>query len=268
MKVAIAVIVAGGLLASSVLWYRVSSVAEEMAELETSVLESSASEASSDVDPYEARWAELDRRLEQIERKAASAPAVASNDVTDSAIADVRDQLATNATEIAALRADLDSARKVRGFLDQTADRVLAAAGEEGGEETDGRRGGMARLAEIGSLFGKRPEDMTDEELQKRADLTAQFRQRQTDWLIRGFDRSLEVRLTEDQKTLMGDLLAEENASMDELRQQDLDDEQRSTARAEIRKRTDDAATEVLGTDQHEAWTKYRANRRGFGSRR
>jgi hypothetical protein len=75
------------------------------------------------------------------------------------------------------------------------------------------------------------------------------------------------VKLTEQQKTSLGQFLADERAALNELRGQELTDEQATAARTDIRTRTDQQAAQFLSPEQYESWTSYRArsSNRGFG---
>jgi hypothetical protein len=266
MRVFIALIAAGCLVFGSVVSYRLVAIGEEMAALENRV-ESGLNPAAraDDAPDADARWSEVDARLTQLEATLRSRSE--ADDREEAAVpAKVSEQIATLTSEIDALRSDIESTKKVRGFLDNAADRMLATAGQDSKSETDGGSRGMARLAELGELFGKQSDELTDEELDRRDEVMGQFRRRQAEWAVSGFNRTLEAKLTEDQEVVMGDILAEERASLDDLRKQELDDEQRTAARKEIEAGTDQRAAEVLSLDQHEAWTKYRSQprRRGF----
>jgi hypothetical protein len=263
-----AVVVAGGVVLGGLVYVTITDLETEVSRLEKKVeAESALDETTAAGADQSAKLAELESRLARIEE------ALLSGDAGDDAtsgmdLSEVQIQLASHAKEIEEIRADLEGVRRARGMVDQAADRLLGEAQEDGT-----RRGGLERLSELGALFGRRSEDLTDEERARRDEITAQFQQRVSDWAVRAFDRSLEVKLTDDQKTSLGQFLAQERAALNELRGQELTDEQTTAARTDIRTRTDQQAAQVLSPEQYESWTTYRArsgNRRfgGFGRTR
>jgi hypothetical protein len=86
-----------------------------------------------------------------------------------------------------------------------------------------------------------------------------QVQRRQTEWALRSFDRSLEVKLNDQQKADMQRLLDEERAALDASRGQELSDEERTAARTQVQARTDEGAAAVLSAEQYESWKTYRS---------
>ncbi len=199
----------------------------------------------------EGRIAQLESALRDAGDKKDAKPSLA--------FASLREEVDDHSEAIDSLRARLERTGRTNSAINKTADRLLSAVGQASGED-DGERGeGLERLFEFGNLVGKRPEDLTEEERAKREELTARFRDRQVDWTLRGFDRSLEVKLSDDQKQSLGAFIAEENRELSGLRDQGLDREARSARQKEIRARTDQQIGGVLSTEQQESWTKYRS---------
>ncbi len=182
----------------------------------------------------------------------------------------LRRQLAKNSDAIDAIRSSLARVGKTSSAIDEIAGQFLAGGrgrGESGGE-SEGRSGGLSEMLEAGKLMRKDKSELTPEELAKREKFENQFRQRQSDWTIRGFDRSLQTKLSDDQKSELTALLTEEGAALDRVREQDLDDEGRKAAQAQVKSDTDARAAQVLTDDQQNAWTDYRQKSNERRSRR
>jgi hypothetical protein len=112
---------------------------------------------------------------------------------------------------------------------------------------------------EMGALFRKSPDELTEEERARRDEITNQLQQRRDEWSIRRFDRTLEVKLTDQQTGQIQQLLAEERRALEGFRSQDLTEEQRTASRKQIREQTDQRAAGVLMPEQYEAWKAYRS---------
>lgn len=201
------------------------------------------------------RWEELNLRLTRLEGKLEAPDVVEEGMTGEGDLATIQATLQTQGEEIAEIRKDLEGVRGMRGALDTTADRVLSAVGQE--PEAGG--GGLAGLMEMGALFRKSPEELTEEEKARRDEITSQLARRRDEWAVRAFDRSLEVKLTDDQKASIQQLLAEESSALEAARGQESSEEERAAARAQIREQTDQRAAGVLTTDQYESWKTYRS---------
>ena len=98
--------------------------------------------------------------------------------------------------------------------------------------------------------------------------MTKQFQGQRDDWTIRGFDRSLELKLDDGQKDTLKQFLAQERASLDELKGQELEKEALATSQKQIKVNTDARVETILTADQNTSWGKYRSqsrSSRGFG---
>jgi hypothetical protein len=272
MKVFVASITAVGCIVGGYLVYETGALRKRCDRLETSVRsavaavdELAASQVRAD---QSTRIADLAARLARVEENDRAAPDPGGSTGTVD-LSEIQAALVAQDEEIAEIRNDLEGVRTARGALDRTADRLLSAVGQGDASTEGGQAGGLSRLMEIGSLMRKRPEDLTDEERARRDEITSQLRSRQAEWAVRGFERSLDVKLDDQQRAGIQQLLTEETASLRELRGQELTDEQRDATRNQVRSQTDQRAAGLLSTEQYESWTSYRSRpaRRGLMER-
>lgn len=270
MKVFVAMVTAAGLIFAAYVVFELGSLREECRDLSaavgtiTSTTEKVAASRQREEDA--AMWDDLKVRLTRLEQQF-STPASEDGSPREEALATLQSTLLAHGEEIAGLRADLEGIQRVRGALDETVDRALGAAGQD-----TGGRGGLERLMEVGALFRKSPDELTEEERARRDEITSQLRQRRDEWAIRAFDRRLEAKLTDQQKVDMEQLLAEEDTALEAFRSQELSEEQRAEGRTQIRAQTDQRAAAILSADQYESWKSYRSRASGrsfrFGQRR
>ncbi|MBN1419071.1 MAG: hypothetical protein JXP34_09860 [Planctomycetes bacterium] len=262
MKIAIAVVAAAGLCVGSFLVYEVVALRGEIDSLRE---ERAATPSPAPGGPADAaQIAAVEARLDGLERAArAPRPEPAAGE-TD--LAPVQAQLAAHDEEIAALRKDLEGVRRFRGTLDEGADRILSALGQEP-STAEGEGGGLNRLAELGALWRKSPDELTPEEKAQRDQMAAQVRQRMTDFAVQGFDRTLDEKMSDPQKADIGLALTDERAALDDLRNQNLTAEEQEARRTQIRAQTDQRAEKTLTPQQYESWKTYRARtaRGGMG---
>jgi len=265
MKVFVAMLAAGGFIVAAYVIYGIGTLKSDYEKLDGRVraVAASAEDASSTRKSEEdLKWDSLELRLARIEEKLDAAPATgAASEGPD--LATIEATVVSQGAEIAEIRKDLEGLRRVRGALDRTADRVLSAVGEDAGSAEAGQGGGLDRLMELGSLFQKRPEDLTEEERARRDEITTQLRQRQSEWAIRSFERSLETKLNDQQRADIQGILEEERAALETTRGQNLTDEERTAARKQVEAQTDQKAAGVLSADQYESWKTYRSRSSG-----
>jgi hypothetical protein len=262
MKVFVSMVTAVGFLFAVYVAFEISSLRDDCNKLsagvESATFVTQELAAARQKEEGPARWDDLNTRLTRLEEQL-SAPVSDEGSPDEAALATIRSTLEAQGEEIAALRKDLAGVRRVRGALDETADRVLGAVGQEG--ET--REGGLERLMEMGALFRKSPDELTEEELARRDEIATQLRRRRDEWAIRAFDRRLEVKLDDQQKEAMQQLLADEATALEAYRNQELTDEQKSEGRKQIREQTDQRAAGVLSAEQYESWKGYRSRSGG-----
>ena len=174
-------------------------------------------------------------------------------------------QLAAHDKEIAQLKKDLKGSSQVSSAFDQAADRFLGGGGTGANGE---RESGLNRLSELRTLFSGDSGELTPEQQKRREELTRQFQGQRDDWTIRGFDRSLELKLDDGQKDTMKQFLAQERTSLDELRGQELEKEALSASQKQIKANTDARIETILTADQNASWGEYRtrsSRSRSFG---
>lgn len=274
MKVFVAMLAAAGFMVAAYVLYALGTLRGDQANLDGRVkaalnaVEDLAGSRPTAEDA--ARWDAMDSRLAHIEESLRATPAedrVGDDEAAGADLATIQTTLLSLGEEIAEIRSDLEGVRRVRGALDSTADRLLGAVGQDAGAAEGGQGGGMERLMELGSLFQRREEDLTPEERARRDEITNQLRTRQSEWALQMFDRSLEVKLNEQQKADLQQLLDEERTAIAASRTPDMTAEERTAARRQAEAQTDQKAAAVLSTEQYESWKTYRA-RSGGGAER
>jgi len=172
-------------------------------------------------------------------------------------------QLAAHDKEIAQLKKDL----KGSSGLGQVADRFLGGGGT--GADGEGQNG-LNRLSELRTLFSGDSGELTAEQQKRREELTKQFQGQRDDWTIRGFDRSLELKLDDGQKDTLKQFLAQERTSLDELKGQELEKEALEASQKQVKASTDARIETILTADQNTSWGEYRtrsSRSRSFGRR-
>ena len=174
-------------------------------------------------------------------------------------------QLAAHDKDIAQLKKDLKGSSQVSSAFDQAADRFLGGGGTGANGE---RESGLNRLSELRTLFSGDAGELTPEQQKRREELTKQFQGQRDDWTIRGFDRSLELKLDDGQKDTMKQFLAQERTSLDDLRGQELEKEALAASQKQIKANTDARIETILTADQNASWGEYRtrsSRSRSFG---
>jgi len=180
-------------------------------------------------------------------------------------LSQIEAQLAAHDKEIAQLKKDLKGSAQVSSALDQAADRFLGGGGTGANGE---RSSGINRLSELRTLFSGDAGELTPEQQQRREELTKQFRSQRDDWTIRGFDRTLELKLDDGQKDTLKQYLAQERTALDELRGQELEKEALAASQKQIKADTDARIETILTADQNASWGEYRtrsSRSRSFG---
>ena len=170
-------------------------------------------------------------------------------------------QLAAHDKEIAQLK----KALKGSSGLGQVADRFLGGGGT--GADGEGQNG-LSRLSELRTLFSGDSGELTAEQQKRREELTKQFQGQRDDWTIRGFDRSLELKLDDGQKDTLKQFLAQERTSLDELKGQELEKEALEASQKQVKASTDARIETILTADQNTSWGEYRtrsSRSRSFG---
>lgn len=170
-------------------------------------------------------------------------------------------QLAAHDKEIAQLKKDL----KGSSGLGQVADRFLGGGGT--GADGEGQNG-LNRLSELRTLFSGDAGELTPEQQKRREEFTKQFQGQRDDWTIRGFDRSLELKLDDGQKDTLKQFLAQERTSLDELKGQELEKEALEASQKQVKASTDARIETILTADQNTSWGEYRtrsSRSRSFG---
>lgn len=170
-------------------------------------------------------------------------------------------QLAAHDKEIAQLKKDL----KGSSGLGQVADRFLGGGGT--GADGEGQNG-LSRLSELRTLFSGDAGELTPEQQKRREEFTKQFQGQRDDWTIRGFDRSLELKLDDGQKDTLKQFLAQERTSLDELKGQELEKEALESSQKQVKASTDARIETILTADQNTSWGEYRtrsSRSRSFG---
>ena len=174
-------------------------------------------------------------------------------------------QLAAHDKEIAQLKKDLKGSAQVNSAFGQAADRFLGGGGT--GADGEGQNG-LSRLSELRTLFSGDSGELTPEQQKRREELTKQFQGQRDDWTIRGFDRSLELKLDDGQKDTMKQFLAQERTSLDELKGQELEKEALEASQKQVKANTDARIETILTADQNTSWGEYRtrsSRSRSFG---
>ncbi len=170
-------------------------------------------------------------------------------------------QLAAHDKEIAQLKKDLKGSTQVSSVFDQ----VLGGRGT--GTDGEGQNG-LNRLSELRTLFSGDSGELTPEQQKRREELTKQFQGQRDDWTIRGFDRSLELKLDDGQKDTLKQFLAQERTALDELKGQELEKEALEASQKQLKANTDARIETILTADQNTSWGEYRtrsSRSRSFG---
>ena len=174
-------------------------------------------------------------------------------------------QLAAHDKEIAQLKKDLKGSAQVNSAFGQAADRFLGGGGT--GADGEGQNG-LSRLSELRTLFSGDSGELTPEQQKRREELTKQFQGQRDDWTIRGFDRSLELKLDDGQKDTLKQFLAQERTALDELKGQELEKEALEASQKQVKANTDARIETILTADQNTSWGEYRtrsSRSRSFG---
>ncbi len=174
-------------------------------------------------------------------------------------------QLAAHDKEIAQLKKDLKGSAQVNSAFGQAADRFLGGGGT--GADGEGQNG-LSRLSELRTLFSGDSGELTPEQQKRREELTKQFQGQRDDWTIRGFDRSLELKLDDGQKDTLKQFLAQERTALDELKGQELEKEALEASQKQLKANTDARIETILTADQNTSWGEYRtrsSRSRSFG---
>ena len=269
MKAFIASIVAVGVFAGGYLVLKVSDLSDQVTSLNdqlgTAQLALNGLEGSNENKKQNAGLKELGDRLTLLEVSKNDADASAPAAAPAASLSEVQAQLAVHDKDIAQLKKDLKGSSQVSSRLDEVADRFLGGGSRESNGE---REGGLNRLSELRTLFSGDSNELTPEQQQRREELTKQFQGQRDDWTIRGFDRSLELKLDDGQKDTLKQFLAQERTALDELKGQELEKEALSASQKQIKANTDTRVETILTADQNTSWGKYRSqsrSSRGFG---
>jgi len=263
MKVIIALIVAAGALSGGYLLVQIGQLNDQVATLnnELSTTQSALNTLgdSNDDKKQNTGIKELGDRLTLLEVSKEDtdvAPAAPAGDLSE-----IQAQLAVHDKDIAQLKNDLKGSSQISSI----ADSFLGGGSRDANGE---RESGLNRLSELRTLFSGDAGELTEEQQQRRDELTKQFQGQRDDWTIRGFDRSLELKLDDGQKDTLKQFLAQERASLDELKGQELEKEALTASQKQIKVNTDARVETILTADQNTSWGKYRSqsrSSRGFG---
>ena len=263
MKVIIALIVAAGVLSGGYLLVQVGQLNDRVATLnnELSTAQSALNTLgdSNDDKKQNTGIKELGDRLTLLEVSKEDtdvAPTAPAGDLSE-----VQAQLAVHDKDIAQLKKDLKGSSQISSI----ADSFLGGGSRDANGE---RESGLNRLSELRTLFSCDAGELTEEQQQRRDEVTKQFQGQRDDWTIRGFDRSLELKLDDGQKDTLKQFLAQERASLDELKGQELEKEALAASQKQIKVNTDARVETILTADQNTSWGKYRSqsrSSRGFG---
>ncbi len=263
MKVIIALIVAAGALSGGYLLVQVGQLNDQVATLnnELSTAQSALNTLgdSNDDKKQNTGIKELGDRLTLLEVSKADTDVSAAAPAGD--LSEIQAQLAAHDKDIAQLKKDLKGSSQISSI----ADSFLGGGSRDANGE---RESGLNRLSELRTLFSGDSGELTEEQQQRRAELTKQFQGQRDDWTIRGFDRSLELKLDDGQKDTLKEFLAQERASLDELKGQELEKEALAASQKQIKANTDVRIETILTADQNTSWGKYRSqsrSSRGFG---
>ena len=263
MKVIIALIVAAGALSGGYLLVQIGQLNDQVATLnnELSTAQSALNTLgdSNDDKKQDAGIKELGDRLTLLEVSKEDTDVAAPAPAGD--LSEVQAQLAVHDKDIAQLKKDLKGSSQISSI----ADSFLGGGSRDANGE---RESGLNRLSELRTLFSGDSNELTPEQQQRREELTKQFQGQRDDWTIRGFDRSLELKLDDGQKDTLKQFLAQERASLDELKGQELEKEALAASQKQIKVNTDARVETILTADQNTSWGKYRSqsrSSRGFG---
>ena len=199
-----------------------------------------------------------------------NAEAAASAEAPAAGLSEIQVQLAAHDKDIAQLKKDIKGSGQISSRLDEAADRFLGGGTDANGE----RQNGLNRLSELRTLFSGDAGELTPEQQQRREELTKQFQGQRDDWTIRGFDRTLELKLDDGQKDTLKQFLAQERTSLDELKGQELEKEALEASQKQVRANTDARIETILTADQNTSWGEYRtrsssrSRNRSFGRSR
>ena len=269
MKALIASILAVGVLAGGYLVLKVSDLSDQVTSLNdqlgTAQLALNNLEGSNEDKKQNAGLKDLGDRLTLLEVSENDADASAPAAAPAAGLSEVQAQLAVHDKDIAQLKKNLTGSSEISSRLDEVADRFLGGGSRDSNGE---REGGLNRLSELRTLFSGDSNELTPEQQQRREELTKQFQGQRDDWTIRGFDRSLELKLDDGQKDTLKQFLAQERASLDELKGQELEKEALAASQKQIKANTDVRIETILTADQNTSWGKYRSqsrSSRGFG---
>lgn len=261
MKVIIALIVAAGALSGGYLLVQIGQLNDQVATLnnELSTAQSALNTLgdSNDDKKQNTGIKELGDRLTLLEVSKEDtdvAPAAPAGDLSE-----IQAQLAVHDKDIAQLKNDLKGSSQISSI----ADSFLGGGSRDANGE---RESGLNRLSELRTLFSGDAGELTEEQQQRRDELTKQFRGQRDDWTIRGFDRSLELKLDDGQKDTLKQFLAQERASLDELKGQELEKEALTASQKQIKVNTDARVETILTADQNTSWGKYRSQSRSSRS--
>jgi len=205
----------------------------------------------------------LENRLTSIEVAKSTASAAAPAEAEPVDLSGVEAKLLAHDKDIAQLKKDASGSRQLTSRADELANRFLGGSGDENDGE---RESGLNRLSELRTLFSGDAGELTEEQQQRRAELTQQFQGQRDDWTIRGFDRTLELKLEDDQKDTLKQYLAQERTSLDELKGQDLEKEALEASQKQVKANTDARIETILTADQNTSWGKYRSRSRSSRS--
>ena len=269
MKALIASIVAVGVLAGGYLVLKVSDLSDQVTSLNdqlgTTQLALNSLEGSNEDKKQNAGLKELGERLTLLEVSKNDADASAPAEAPAAGLSEIQAQLAVHDKDIAQLKKNLTGSSEISSRLDEAADRFLGGGGRNSNGE---RESGLNRLSELRTLFSGDSNELTPEQQQRREELTKQFQGQRDDWTIRGFDRSLELKLDDGQKDTLKQFLAQERTALDGLKGQELEKEALSASQKQIKANTDARVETILTADQNTSWGKYRSqsrSSRGFG---
>ena len=269
MKALIASIVAVGVLAGGYIVLKVSDLSDQVTSLNdqlgTTQLALNSLEGSNEDKKQNAGLKELGERLTLLEVSKNDADASVPAAAPAAGLSEIQAQLAVHDKDIAQLKKNLTGSSEISSRLDEAADRFLGGGGRNSNGE---RESGLNRLSELRTLFSGDSNELTPEQQQRREELTKQFQGQRDDWTIRGFDRSLELKLDDGQKDTLKQFLAQERTALDELKGQELEKEALSASQKEIKANTDTRVETILTADQNTSWGEYRtrsSRSRSFG---
>ena len=263
MKVIIALIVAAGALSGGYLLVQIGQLNDQVATLnnELSTAQSALNTLgdSNDDKKQNTGIKELGDRLTLLEVSKADTDVSAAAPAGD--LSEIQAQLAVHDKDIAQLKKDLKGSSQISSI----ADSFLGGGSRDANGE---RESGLNRLSELRTLFSGDSNELTPEQQQRREELTKQFQGQRDDWTIRGFDRSLELKLDDGQKDTLKQFLAQERTALDELKGQELEKEALEASQKQVKASTDARIETILTADQNTSWGEYRtrsSRSRSFG---